>query len=185
MGYGTAGKVENMAETRFTLMPGDGAATKALTTLGSAIRKVEAIKSVSEIADYNHALIIQDSTGKTLESLWHIEEQNIFEYYKGSQMIIWRWKGMTPELYQKGIAAVMPFKGDLYPWYRLFWHLLGIAPFVHLRNVPVCSELYEQFILTCGAVMTEGKNWWGTTPQEIVNEVRISKYFDVIFEGVI
>jgi hypothetical protein len=167
------------------LQPGDGFATANPQSLGKAITFIEALKANSITAEYSHAGIIQDAHGKTLEAVWHIEEQNIFDAYKGQKVIIFRWTLMTPEAYQKGFDAVKDEIGMTYPYYRLVLHVIGLAKFIHLGKDTVCSELYEKFILNAGAIMTEGKNWWGITPQGIVDEVRISRYFDVIFEGIL
>jgi hypothetical protein len=165
------------------LQPCDCFATANPQSLGKAITWIEAAKDDSMSAEYSHAGIIQDAHGKTLEAVWHIEEQNLFDAYKGQKVIIFRWTGMTVSAFVKGFNAVKDEIGMTYPYYRLLLHFIGLAKFIHFGKDTVCSELAEKFLLNAGAVMTEGKNWWGITPQEIVDEVRISKYFDVIFEG--
>lgn len=167
------------------LRPGDGFATKNPQSLGKVISFIEALKAPSKRANYTHAGIITSFTGQTLEAVWHIEQQNLFKAYAGEKVIIFRWIGMTPENYLKGWSAVKDEIGMTYPYMRLGLHLFGLAKFVHFGTDTVCSELFEKFILSAGAIMTEGSNWWGCSPQEIVDEVRISKYFDVIFEGVL
>jgi hypothetical protein len=167
------------------LQPGDVFATRNPQSLGKLIMFVEAAKDESKTAEYSHAGIIQDSKGKTLEAVWHIEEQNIFTDYKGSKVIIARWNGMTVDNYRKGWDSVKGEIGMTYPYYRLLLHLVGLASFIHLGSDTVCSELAEKFLINAGAIMIAGKNWWGLTPQELVDEWRISKYFDVIWEGTI
>ena len=39
------------------------------------------------------------------------------------------------------------------------------------------------FLINAGAEILAGKNYWGVTPDNLVDEWRISKYFDIIFEG--
>ena len=165
------------------LRQGDVFATKNPQSLGKIITCMEAFRSESGCAEYSHAGIIQDLTGKTLEAVWHIEEQNFFEVYKDQKVIIARWTGMTPETYKKGFDSVKSEIGMVYPYSRLFFHLIGLARWIHLGKDTVCSELAEKFLINAGAIMIAGKNWWGLTPQELVDEWRVSKYFDVIYEG--
>ena len=166
------------------LQPGDVFATRNPQSLGKLITFVEAMRCESKTAEYSHAGIIQDSSGKTLEAVWHIEEQNIFESYKGSKVIIARWQGMTIDNYRKGWDSVKGEIGMTYPYYRLLLHLVGLARWIHLGSDTVCSELAEKFLINAGYTMgLAKKNWWGLTPDELADEWRISKYIDVIFEG--
>ncbi|MDD5170842.1 MAG: hypothetical protein PHN75_18650 [Syntrophales bacterium] len=167
------------------LMPGDVFATQNPQGLGKAICLMEAARSLDGKAEYGHSGIIQDAHGKTFEAVWHIAEQNLFDSYKGTKTIIARWKGMNPECFKKGFDSVYPLLGRDYPWQRLVLHLCGLARWVHLLKVPVCSELTAQFLINCGAIMLSDKEFWGINPDNLVDEWRISKYFDVIFEGVI
>jgi hypothetical protein len=166
------------------LEQGDVFATKNPQSLGKVITFMEMLRCESKSAEYSHAGIIQDAMGKTLEAVWHIEEQNIFEAYKGDKVIIARWNGMTPETYQKGWDSVKGEIGEIYPYSRLLLHFLGLARWIHLGNDTVCSELAEKFLINAGYTMgLAGKNWWGLTPEELVDEWRISKYFNIVFEG--
>ena len=166
------------------LNPGDVFSTQNPQGLGKAICIAEAAKSQDGTAEYGHSGIIQDAHGKTLEAVWHIAEQNLFDAYKGQKTIIARWQGMNPTTYQLGMAAVYPELGRTYPYYRLLLHALGLAKWIHFKT-PVCSELTAQFLIAAGAITLEGKNYWGVTPDNLVDEWRVSKYFDVIFEGII
>jgi hypothetical protein len=92
---------------------------------------------------------------------------------------------MNPETFKKGFDSVYPLLGRTYPYQRLLLHALGLAKWVHFLKVPVCSELTAMFLINAGAITLEGKNFWGVTPNYLVEEWRISKYIDVIFEGVL
>jgi hypothetical protein len=168
------------------LQPGDIFATRALTFLGKSIRFIERLKAESITSEYNHAGIILDSSGKTFEALWHIENQNLFDEYKGCEVIIARWKGMTPEAFKKGYIAVLPEQGMMYPFYRIGLHFLGLAKFIHFGLDTVCSELTEKFLVNAGFCEGfGGKNWWGLSPEELADEWKQSKWFDIIFEGIL
>ena len=167
------------------LQQGDIFATQNPQSLGKIITLFEAARDESGKAEYSHAGIILDDKGTTFEAVWHIEKQNLLTDYKGSKVIIARWTGMNQLTFDKGWNSVRSEEGMTYPYYRLFLHMLGLARWIHLGSDTVCSELAEKFLINAGAIMIAGKNWWGLTPQELVDEWRISKYFEVIFEGVI
>jgi len=167
------------------LKSGDVFATKNPQSLGKIITFFEAMRDESKTAEYSHSGIILDYQGTTFEAVWHIERQNLFKDYKGSKVIIARWTGMTIQSFNLGFSMVKGEEGMTYPYYRLFLHLIGLASFIHLGSNTVCSELADKFLINAGAVMMEGKNWWGRTPQELVDEWNISKYFTIVFEGII
>jgi len=168
-----------------TLQAGDVFSTQNPQGLGKAIGFVEAIQSQDGKAEYGHSGIIQDAHGKTFEAVMHIAEQNLFDAYKGQKTLIARWTGMNAETFKKGFDAVYPLLGRTYPFQRLLLDLFGLGRWVHVLKTPVCSELTAMFLINCGAIELEGKNFWGVTPDYLADEWRISKYFDIIFEGVI
>ena len=168
------------------ILPGDVFGTRNPQSLGRAIICVEAWKAEALCAEYSHAGIILNSAGATFEAVWHIETQNIFEAYKGQRVIIARWHGMCPDAFAKGWSAVKDEAGMTYPYCRLALHLLGLAKWIHFGKGTVCSELAEKFLINAGYTMgLAGRNWWGLSPQELVDEWRISNYINVIYEGII
>lgn len=171
--------------SEFSLQPGDVFATKNPQGLGKLICVGQSIKSQDGSAEYGHSGIITDEHGKTFEAVWTIAEQNLFEAYKGQKAVIARWQGMTPEVFKNGFAAVYPLLGRTYPYHRLILHLLGLGRWVHIVHTPVCSELTAQFLISAGAITLGGENFWGITPDNLVDEWRISRHFDILFEGII
>ena len=165
------------------LQPGDVFCTENPQGLGTLIKIAEEFRNESGTAIYTHSGIIIDSKGTTFEALWHIAEQNIFEAYKGQKVLIARWSGMMPDAFQKGFDSVKDELGRTYPYYRLLMYLIGMEKWIHFKT-PVCSELTEKFLENAGAMMIAGTNWWGITPDELATEWRISKYFNVIYEGI-
>lgn len=166
------------------LRPGDVFATSNPNGLGAAICLAEKLKSPDGEADYGHTGIIQTVEGKTLEAVWKIQEQNLFEAYKGDRVLIARFAGSENAWsLRKGFEAVNPLKNRIYPFHRLFLHAIGLARWVHWLKTPVCSELTAMFLISAGVPMSCGKNYWGITPDNLVDEWRISKHFDIIFEG--
>jgi hypothetical protein len=149
------------------------------SSLARAINTVQKIKSIDNESTYNHAGLIIDTTGGTFEALLTIRRANL-SAYKGCNVIIVRHKDMTDELFSKGWSEIERLEGTLYPVPRLFLHLVGLAKFIHWRY-PVCSELYAKFECACEL----RRNWWGINPDNLVDEWRISKYYDVIHEGIL
>lgn len=164
---------------------GDIFATRNPQGLGKAILLMQDVKSQDGKSDYGHTGIITSSSGDTFEALWTIKEQKLFEAYKGSQVLVARWDGMTLEAFNQGFSEVSKMKDRMYPWYRLVWHALGLARWVHFLKTPVCSEITAHFLLHAGATCIYGENYWGITPDNLVDEWRISKHFNTVFEGVL
>lgn len=145
--------------------------------LAGAINWCQKVKAVDNESHYNHAGLITDRTGTTFEALSKIGYGKL-NRYKGCKVIVAKHKNMTDGLFDQGFAPLKSLDGSLYPAPRLVLHLLGLAKFVHWKY-PVCSELVAKFEFECNL----RKNWWGINPDNLVDEWRISKYYDVIFEG--
>jgi len=167
-----------------TLCPGDVFASRNPQGLGSAILLAQRLKSLDGKAEYGHTGIILNAAGDTFEALWTIKSQKFFEGYKGDQVLVARWRGMDGNSFRRGFEAVVPQAGRGYPWYRLLLHLIGL-PKIHVDGQEVCSELTAHFLVAAGAQILSGKRWAGVTPDYLVDEWRISKHFDIVFEGVL
>lgn len=161
------------------LEKGDCFVVKTDGAVSAPIRLVEKVKDLCGEAVYNHAGIIISEAGDTFESLQRIDHYTIHDY-KGSQILIFRHISMTDTLFEKGWAAIAGYDGKMYPWWRMPLFLLGIAKWVHC-TYPVCSELLKKFEWGCGIV----KHWAGYTPDNIADEVAISRYYTVKYEGVL
>jgi hypothetical protein len=129
---------------------------------------------------YNHAGFFIDGEMHTFESLNKII-QSKFEKYKGCQVMIVRHNKMTPQKFKKGWDSVKHLDGVIYPWWRLGLHLFHLARFFNRSGIPVCSELVGMFENGAGL----RKTFWGLTPDNLADEWRISKHYDVIYEGVL
>jgi hypothetical protein len=171
--------------TNIIISPGDVFGTSNPQGLGRPICLAESLKSQDGKAEYGHTGILTNIHADTIEALWSIKSQNFFEAYKGQKAIIARWTGMNPGAYQRGYEAIKPQIGRWYPVHRLILHFLGLAKFVHFLNIPVCSELTAMFLIKAGAPTIAGDNCWGITPDNLVDEWRISKHFDIVFEGIV
>lgn len=164
------------------LHPGDVFGANLGGVLGNIIKCAEAIKSADGEARYSHTGIILTPQGKTFEALWTIKSQNFFEAYRGAEVIVARYNKMNNQRFRWGYDAIHCQAGQTYPVLRLVLHLLNAAK-IHLPNRMVCSELTSCFLINAGAPVLSGKNSYGVSPDNLVDEWRISRHFDIIFEG--
>lgn len=167
---------------QIVLKPGDVFASSLPGALGWLIRLGEKAQADDNEASYSHTGIILDSQGTTFEALWTVRRQNLFEAYRNGTVLIARYKGMDLPAFNRGYKTVKTQEGKIYPAWRLFLHALNIGK-LHVVNRQVCSELTALFLIAAGAQTLGGRNCYGITPDELVDEWRISKHFDVIYEG--
>jgi hypothetical protein len=161
------------------LQKGDGFVVKTAGWISAPIRWVEKWKSLDSEATYNHAGIIVSETGETFESLERIDHYKLSNY-KGCQVLIFRRVEMSNDLYQKGWEGIKTYDGKIYPAWRFVLFLLSIAKWLHF-TYPVCSELLFMFECKCGLRV----KWAGYSPDNIADEVKISKFYLIKFEGVL
>ncbi|MDP3284734.1 MAG: hypothetical protein Q8M56_09945 [Desulfobacterales bacterium] len=173
------------------LKPGDEFATKNPMALGVAINIVQKAKSVDNESTYTHAGIITGAAGTTLESLWTVKSQNIWVAYEGKKTLIVRNINMHSDVYAAGYAKIKKHIGQGYPFPRLFLHLLHCAKWVHWDHV-VCSELAAKFEAGCSEYLDDKlpgntgfmRNWYGVNPDDLADRWRISRYYEIVFEGI-
>lgn len=161
------------------LKPGDEFVVRGKTNLSYLIRVAGTFWSTDGECTYNHAGILVNYVGVTFESQRRITYGNLNQYI-GCNIMIVRHKDMTKELYDKGFATISDLNGTIYPWWRLGLHLLHLARFFNKSGIPVCSELAGMFEHGCGL----RKVFWGLTPDNLADEWRISRYYDIVYEGV-
>jgi hypothetical protein len=161
------------------LEPGMVFAVCSDSWLASAINWCQKVKATDNESEYNHAGLITSRTGTTFEALSKIGYGRL-SGYKDCHIIIAKHRAMTDDLFNQGFKPIKTLDGSLYPAPRLALHLLGLAKFVHWKY-PVCSELVAKFEFEAGL----RKNWWGINPDNLADEWKISKYYDVIYEGVL
>ena len=161
------------------LKAGDCFVVRGDTSLSYLIRVFGNFWSSDGECTFNHAGIILDREGNTFESLNRIGIYNL-EIYKGKQILIVRHKKMTSARFLDGFASVNHLNGVIYPWWRLALHLFHLARFFNRSGIPVCSELVGMFENGAGL----RKVFWGLTPDNLADEWRISKHYEIVYEGV-
>jgi hypothetical protein len=171
-----------------TLCPGDEFATRNSTALGEMILIRQKIGAADDAADYGHTGIITDAAGSTLEALWTVKSQNVWDAYRDERILIVRNINMTSEVYAAGLAKIKRHIGQWYPFHRLILHLLGVAKWIHWDRI-VCSELTAKFEVGCAEFLGEDKtsgfmrNYYGVNPDDLVDRWKISRYYTTVFEG--
>jgi len=175
---------------RPTLCPGDEFATKNPMALGMAINFVQKAKSVDNESEYSHTGIITDSYGATIEALWTVKAQNIWDAYRGEKVLIVRNIEMTLPVYVAGAVNIRKHIGQWYPAHRFLFHLLGVAKWIHWDRI-VCSELTAKFEAGCAEYLGPDRgsgfmrNYYGVNPDNLVDRWKISRFFNVVFEGMV
>jgi len=164
-----------------TLKAGDYFCVRNDSFLSKLIILQEWIKSLDHEATYSHAGVIVDSNGTTMESLRKVAHYDL-QTHKGCKIIIARHKEMTPENFQKGYNEILKYNGKVYPIFRLVFHLLGIAKFLHTSGVPVCSELVVEHCYHAGLCDHDGYGW---TPDNLADKMRNYNCYDVLYEGIL
>ena len=159
---------------------GDIFLTRNPMWLGKAINGVQRFWSTDNASKYSHAGIIISKKGKTLESLWTVSSQDIYEAYNDTEVLIARHKDMTYDKFIEGYFGIHNHIGQIYPFYRLGLHLIPpLAKYIHVGRL-VCSEFATKFENRSGV---HSLRWYGQTPDTIHDRVKNSKYYDIIFEG--
>jgi hypothetical protein len=168
--------------SRFKLQPGDVFATSNPQGIGVPIRWAEKFWAKDKAATYGHTGIIQDSSGKTLEALFSIKESNINKY-AGKKILIVRPVDVSKYL---TLGAIVELKEEhLGQWYPAWRLPLFIVPPLARRisyrgRWVVCSELTAKFLHRIGI---RGDHYSGTNPDELVDEWRHWRRYEIIFEG--
>jgi hypothetical protein len=170
------------------LQPGDEFATKNPMALGMAINTVQKAHAVDNESVYTHTGIIAAADGTTIEALWTVKRQNLWEAYEGERILIVRNINMDPDVYAAGFKKIEPHLGQWYPVHRLVLHFLRVAKWIHWDKV-VCSELTAKFEVGCAEYLGDDKTsgfmrtYYGVNPDNLVDRWMISRYYDIVFEG--
>lgn len=163
--------------TGIKLVPGMVFAVNSGSALAACINGVQKAKATDNESTYNHAGIITATDGSTFEALWKIRHGSL-NAYAGKKIIIAMHKYMSKSKFDQAWQEIAKLDGKIYPVPRLFLHAVGLAKFIHWKY-PVCSELVAKFEFEAGL----RTNWWGINPDNLADEWRISKYYDVVYEG--
>jgi hypothetical protein len=163
------------------LRPGDIMLFSGRRFSARLINWFQALLAEDGHSEYNHAAVVISEEGLIFESLrWWPRVISLRKHYRRSQVLIIRWKGMTLERFQRGMAEVTYLKDRCYPIWRQLLHALRLASI--LRGVDaVCSELVAKFLYGAGA---RHKRWAGTNVDDLHHEfLRQPAQFEIVFQG--
>ena len=164
------------------LRPGDFFCVENPAFLGRAILLIERFWAKDNEARFSHAGIVIDTAGGTIEALWRIRPGRI-DQYAGKNIIVGRWKPMTPERFQKGLDSVQDDIGRFYPFWRLPLFLIpGAAKWISIGKFTVCSELVCKFLL--GAGFREVGGWKGQEPDDVADMIERWRSVELVFQGI-
>jgi hypothetical protein len=173
----------NTETLRKLIRPGDGFVSDNPQGLGKLINPVQRFWSADDASEYGHAGIIQNSLGLTLESLWRVDEKNLFQYYAGAEILVAR-PNKASEFKKKAVISKLRKEhlGQMYPYWRLALHL--IPPLA--KNVSangkflVCSELVGKYLWQIGH---RHSHYLGTNPDTLADEWVHWRNMDIVWEG--
>lgn len=164
------------------IQKGDIFFTQGTGFVSSSILKITAWWSADCSATYSHTGIILDPLGKTVEALPSGIKSQFFDFaYKGKKVLVVR-PLQQKDLIDSALKQVMAEHfGEIYPTWRL--PLFLIPPLARLcaSNILVCSEFVGKFLWL--AKLRHGK-FKGTAPDTLADEVRDSRHFEIIYEGI-
>ena len=150
--------------------------------LGSAINFIQRFWAVDNRSTYGHAGLIIKPAGRTLEALWTVKSQNVWEAYDSapkSGLLIGRAHGMDADRFLTGFNAVKHHMGNRYPFHRLLLHLLPpLSKYVSTGRYLVCSELVAKFLRATSYI----DFYKGVNPDYLADMIRRWDDWEVIYE---
>ena len=173
-------RIQKNNTSRIKLKKGDFFLSRNPMMLGRVINLNQKFWSKDNKSKYSHAGIILDEYGTTLESLWTVKSQNLFEGYKDTEILIARHDQMNVETFKKGYDGIKHHIGQWYPGYRLPLMIFPpLAKYIHFGRV-VCSELDYKFGTKAGLF---NHKWYGKTPDDVHDMIKYERDWNIIFEG--
>lgn len=164
------------------IRPGDIFVSKNPWKIGRVVNAVQAFWSRDGEARYGHAGIIISHDGATLEALWKVKSQDLFEAYSGRQVLIGRNATLSLGDHWQGLQAIRGKPGNFYPLHRLAFFLFPpLARRINFFGWTVCSELVAQYLHGAGKL----DYWSGVSPDDLEEVIKHWKNWKVIFEGVL
>ncbi len=163
---------------------GDCFAVRSPGIIGTGISYFQLLTSHDGESTFSHTGIITDEQGGTIEAKRRIIEQNLFDAYGGSRMLIVR-----PDARDFVIDAALSrierqHLGQVYPAWRIGLHMLGWpAKYISAGGrFVVCSELNAKYLWYIG---NRHHQYLGTTPDILADEWRNYRNYTTIFDSIL
>ncbi|MEM3452015.1 MAG: hypothetical protein QW835_00110 [Candidatus Hadarchaeum sp.] len=148
--------------------------------LSRAINFFQRLKSADWESTFSHVGLVLDCNGTIFHAAKkEICRENLFQVYPSMECAIVRPRASVSAI-RSAVGEIMRYEGEVYPYFRLFLHLIGLARFIHWRNTMVCSELVARFLYYLGI---RHRYWFGTTVDQLWDELCHHRDFDTVFQG--
>jgi hypothetical protein len=135
----------------------------------------------SRRSTYNYAALVVSQGGDILHATrWRIKHTSLKQHYRRSQVMVIRWRQMTPERFRLGLAEVEPMLGRPFAFWRQALHALRLGWLFSSKHV-VCSELVAKFLVAAGAWP---RHWAGVNVNDLYEEfIENPAQYQVVFRG--
>lgn len=143
----------------------------------------QALRAKDKRSDWSHTgffldglNVFETTPGKTMA-------RDFARNYAGSDILILRWIGMTPEAHYRGMAAVLDQNGKMYPYGRLLAHAGGF-PGQAQSDAKECSWLTASYLKGAGFPLGSDPIRYDSDrlPDELLSHVT-SGGVQVVFQG--
>ena len=169
-------------QNNLTIPKGSVFCSKNPMWLGRAINAVQWFWSKDSESTYSHAGIIIDHNHTTLESLWTVKSQNLLKAYKNDKILIAKPQTTSSSINIAVQIMINAYKGKFYPLWRLPLFLFPPSAKINLTKHLTCSELTAHYLNLCGIRHSQ---FAGTNPDNLADELKHWKEYEIIFEGIL
>jgi hypothetical protein len=144
--------------------PGDIFVTWAPHILNRAIAVIQQFRSPDGRGKFGHAGFFVNSEGISFEALWKVKEHDFFVKHHGHFVIIARHKYITRRNFFNSYEKIKSkHNGNIYPVYRLLFHIFQASSKLLPKKNGVCSEITGELLHDL-----EIWNWYkGATPDNV------------------
>jgi hypothetical protein len=159
--------------------PGDIFLTSNKSIISSGINAVQGWWSLDGKSKYTHSGIIVDDTNKTFEAVFKgILYSNLDQILDDQPLLVARHQFMLPTVFNKSFERLKYHTGAMYPFHRLFLHIIPPLAKIFAKKEAVCSELVTQLLYHAEFL----DYWKGVNPDDLHNIFVHWEYYDIIYE---
>ena len=158
--------------------PGDIFLTTTSSIISSGINAVQGWWSLDGISKYTHAGIIVDNTNKTFEARFKGIEYSNLDHIPNQPLLVARHQFMSPKVFIKAFERLKYHTGAMYPFHRLFLHIIPPLAKIFAKDQAVCSELAGQLLYHAEFL----DYWKGITPDDLHDIFVHWEYYDIVYE---
>lgn len=135
--------------------------------------------SKDDTSTFGHSGIIVDEEGNTFESRWKVGSNNLFEHYKGKNVLIARILNFDDQRFFSVMESLEQHRGEWFPASRMVLHAFRLAKIFHWHKL-VCSELVAKYLFLMGV---RHHHYFGTNVDDLEEELRYWKCYLIIYDG--